>query len=332
MEAATEKVPTRVSRGETPVERAAEELRAWIEAGARIVALLAPPGAERRRVLALLSRSLEGRFLTRPWSGQGWSLAASRVALASDVRRAAAPTLLVVEEGERLGPDEARVLRALATDPAGAYCAALALEAQGAGDVLGALGPALEVVVLRGVAARPARSARLRWLATATALVAAGISLGLVASLLLPRLAASPQTATPAIPVRVAAPAPAPPLPEVAAPPPETAPPPPAEIAPKRPPVQAMPRPRPRPAPIRPPPLREAAAIAPVPGPGWLVVNAIPRAAISIDGALLGETPIVRHPVAAGRHRVLARFGDGREQEQTVQISGAEVYLMFDGR
>jgi hypothetical protein len=69
-----------------------------------------------------------------------------------------------------------------------------------------------------------------------------------------------------------------------------------------------------------------------VPGPGWLVVNAIPRAAIHLDGSALGETPIVRHPVASGRHRVAARFGDGREQERSVHVDGGEVYLMFDGR
>jgi hypothetical protein len=62
------------------------------------------------------------------------------------------------------------------------------------------------------------------------------------------------------------------------------------------------------------------------------VVNAIPRAVISLDGALLGETPIVRHPVAAGTHRVAARFGDGRREERTVQAAGGEIYLMFDGR
>jgi hypothetical protein len=62
------------------------------------------------------------------------------------------------------------------------------------------------------------------------------------------------------------------------------------------------------------------------------VVNAIPRAAIRLDGASLGETPIVRHPVAPGRHHVAARFQDGREQERTVHVSGDEVYLMFDGR
>jgi hypothetical protein len=335
MDPATEKVPTRTLRRDSPADRAAEELRGWIEAGARIVALLAPPGAERRHVLGLLAESLEGRFVIRPWSGHGWSLAASRVAIASDVRRAAVPTLLLVEEGERISAEEARVLKALTADPAGARCAAIALEASGSGDVLGGLGPSLEVVVLRGTPARPARATRLRGLMAAGALLAAGISLGLAASLLLPRFASSPRA--PAVETEAIAPAPAPPLPPVAAAPRDLAPPPPspaaAEHRPAAPRTVPAPRqaPKPRPSPAEPAP-REAAAVASVPGPGWLVVNSIPRATIALDGAPLGPTPIVRHPVAGGHHRVSARFGDGRQEERTVQVSGAEVYLMFDGR
>jgi hypothetical protein len=61
-------------------------------------------------------------------------------------------------------------------------------------------------------------------------------------------------------------------------------------------------------------------------------VNAIPRAWIAVDGAAVGETPIVRHPVSGGSHLVSARFEDGREDRRRVEIAGGELYLMFDGR
>jgi hypothetical protein len=62
------------------------------------------------------------------------------------------------------------------------------------------------------------------------------------------------------------------------------------------------------------------------------VVNAIPRARIHLDGAAIGTTPIVRHPVKAGEHRVVARFEDGTADERTIRVAGDELYLMFDGR
>jgi hypothetical protein len=61
-------------------------------------------------------------------------------------------------------------------------------------------------------------------------------------------------------------------------------------------------------------------------------VNAIPRAQITVDGAEIGQTPIVRHPISGGSHRVSARFEDGREDARTVEIAGRELYLLFDGR
>ncbi|HVH07080.1 MAG TPA: PEGA domain-containing protein [Myxococcota bacterium] len=61
-------------------------------------------------------------------------------------------------------------------------------------------------------------------------------------------------------------------------------------------------------------------------------MNSIPRAQIHVDGASIGSTPIVRHRVAAGEHRVTARFDDGKSDERTIRVGTDELYLMFDGR
>src|SRR5262249_25120921 len=75
---------------------------------------------------------------------------------------------------------------------------------------------------------------------------------------------------------------------------------------------------------------REVPAAAPA--RGFLVVNSIPRAAIVVDGSAVGGPPSVRHRIASGRHRVTARFGDGRHDDRVIDVSAGEVYLMFDGR
>jgi hypothetical protein len=348
----------------SPALRAAAELRGWLDSGERIVVLLAPRGAARRRVLAELAAQLEGRFVATPWSASDPRGVAARPSTVDELRGGRLRLLLVVEEGERLGAEGARVLRALAHDAAGGRCAAVALAAEDAGAVLGGLGPGLEVVVLRGE--RRARAGRwLRVGAAGAAGLLASLSLGIGLALLLPRFAAgppAPASLEPAAPTAVAAPpvAASPPpasaetprraaLPPVAAPREEAAPPAsPPRRAPRAEPGARAPAPRPssgeRPAPVaRPSPLTRPVAAtpesvaAPEPRParaadGWLVVNAIPRARIAVDGAAIGETPIVRHPIAGGRHRVSAIFDDGREDARTVEVTGRELYLMFDGR
>jgi hypothetical protein len=64
---------------------------------------------------------------------------------------------------------------------------------------------------------------------------------------------------------------------------------------------------------------------------GYLFVNALPRARITVDGAPAGVTPVVRFPLARGRHRVVADFGDGRSEERTIEALGAETYVVFGG-
>ena len=243
---------------ETPAERAVAELRGWLEAGERIVVLLAPRGAERRRVLDSLAAAAGARFVATPWkAGAGRPPTPPRQTTVDELRGSTPRTLLVVEEGERLGAEGARVLRALTHDPATERFAAVALSPEEAGAVLGGLGPGLEVVVLRD-APRGRGAPWLRGAAAAAAALLAAASLGVALALLLPRFAPEPAPAPEAVP---AAP------PEVAAPPPElpdaapvAAPPPPSPRSPRRCGAQ---RRAPPPAAAAPAPQRSAVATSP---------------------------------------------------------------------
>ena len=64
---------------------------------------------------------------------------------------------------------------------------------------------------------------------------------------------------------------------------------------------------------------------------GYLFVNAIPRAQITVNGESAGTTPVVRFPLSRGRHRVVASFADGRSEERRVDAVGAETYVVFGG-
>jgi hypothetical protein len=368
----------------SPPERAAEALVGWLDAGERVAVLLAPRGAARHEALARLEQLVADRFVADRWSAAGGSTPAPSTLEELRGRRA----LAIVENGEELGAEGARTLRASLEDPAGARCAVVALAADEAGAVLAGLGHGLEVVVLRD-ARRPAKAAPFRAARAAAAGLLAFASVALAALVVLPRLgderielapagapasptavATAPVTepgtertpatepapaaepaaaATPAreLPAAAAPPKPAAELPAVAAAPPaaqsEAALEP--ERAPAAPPSARAPAPRraesparraaPTPSRVTPPPDAPQRAAAPAPAPpadGWLVVNSIPRAEIHLDGAVIGQTPIVRHRVSAGSHRVIARFGDGSADERTIRVAGGELYLMFDGR
>jgi hypothetical protein len=56
--------------------------------------------------------------------------------------------------------------------------------------------------------------------------------------------------------------------------------------------------------------------------PGW--------ARVYLNQKYLGETPIFRHPVPAGTHRVEVVAPDGRRQRRTLEVkSGAEARVTF---
>jgi serine/threonine-protein kinase len=93
-------------------------------------------------------------------------------------------------------------------------------------------------------------------------------------------------------------------------PPPDADSPPAPDAAP--PPIDAAPRPAPRdpPAPVR---------HAPKP-PGFYTIDSDPYATIYVDGQKLGVTPIIKRPLAAGKHTVKAVLDDGRSKSFPIRI------------
>jgi serine/threonine-protein kinase len=156
--------------------------------------------------------------------------------------------------------------------------------------------------------ARAARSSlRTRWLAVGggavVALVAAAVGLNAYRG-----EPAPPSRDSVAAPVVKESPPPA-----VPAPPPDTHPPPPSVSAR---PEKARPvrdeRPRSAPAPTR-----DTAAQS----TGYLTVNAVPYGSVSIDGAQLGDTPLVRHQLAPGEHTVRIEREGYRTENVVVTIT-----------
>ncbi len=93
--------------------------------------------------------------------------------------------------------------------------------------------------------------------------------------------------------------------------------------------------PRPRPArPKRPPaPPRETITSSAGQGRGTLNVNAIPYARVTVQGRMLGNTPVVGAPLATGRHLVTASHPTLGEQEEWVRIRDGKLSsLSFDFR
>jgi hypothetical protein len=60
-----------------------------------------------------------------------------------------------------------------------------------------------------------------------------------------------------------------------------------------------------------------------------VVVNAYPEASIEVDGVPLGTTPVVRAPVEPGVRRFTALFPGGRREVREVDVTGEEVFLVF---
>jgi type II secretory pathway predicted ATPase ExeA len=149
----------------------------------------------------------------------------------------------------------------------------------------------------------------------------------------LPETAAASSAPAPATPPLPAAePVPAAPAPVDAAPPPAPVAPAPA-VAP--PPARtAAPRPSHPPRAVEPraieqPPRPEPVATAPPEVRIPVFVNAVPPARIEIDGRDVGPTPIAGLLVPAGTRRIAALFPDGRRIERSIEVEGAEVYVLF---
>jgi serine/threonine-protein kinase len=92
--------------------------------------------------------------------------------------------------------------------------------------------------------------------------------------------------------------------------------------APEPPPRQPTPR-QPTPAPVR-----TARVPVPSPDPGYLSVNALPWAVLSVDGRLIGNTPQIKVRLAAGVHRFrLVRDGFAPYEAAVALRSGETVRI-----
>jgi hypothetical protein len=67
-------------------------------------------------------------------------------------------------------------------------------------------------------------------------------------------------------------------------------------------------------------PAGRAVAAVPAGPPGSLTIDSEPYATIYVDGRRLGDTPLFRAPVPAGRHRVRAVRGDGTQRTFTITV------------
>lgn len=61
----------------------------------------------------------------------------------------------------------------------------------------------------------------------------------------------------------------------------------------------------------------------------FLVINTNPWSRVYVDGRFIGNTPIVRHRVRAGRHRVRFETEDGIEEEITISVDEGEVIRLI---
>jgi len=69
---------------------------------------------------------------------------------------------------------------------------------------------------------------------------------------------------------------------------------------------------------------RAPRAAAAEPATGFLTIDASPYATIYVDGNEAGDTPLVRFPVAAGKHRVRALFADGSVRRVAIAVPPGE--------
>jgi serine/threonine protein kinase len=86
-----------------------------------------------------------------------------------------------------------------------------------------------------------------------------------------------------------------------------------------------VPRPPARRRPSAAPPVPDGAAAAKL---GYLTINAIPYGTVSIDGVVIGDTPVVRREVSPGEHRIhIAREGFRTDSTSATVTAGNEVRM-----
>ena len=72
----------------------------------------------------------------------------------------------------------------------------------------------------------------------------------------------------------------------------------------------------------------DTASKAVTPSPGYLSVNSMPAADVQVDGRSIGRTPIVRHPLPAGKHDVVLRHGRFGPRVFHVNISSGKTEIV----
>jgi len=72
-----------------------------------------------------------------------------------------------------------------------------------------------------------------------------------------------------------------------------------------------------------------SAAVAPIPAPVEININASPWARVRVDGRDLGDTPLGRVSLEPGPRRFELRFGDGRVASETIEVSPSLAFLSF---
>jgi len=176
------------------------------------------------------------------------------------------------------------------------------------------------------------RRRRLALAAGAVALVLLGVALATVtsrqsgpesASVVVPSSASGGVPESTAVPEAPTQPPPPAPSPAAEAQPAPTPAPPKDTAETPRPPARrksSRPAPAVTPAPVAPTP--------PAPKVGYLTINAVPYGTVSIDGVLIGDTPVVRREVEPGEHRIVISREGFRTDSTTATISaGNEVRL-----
>lgn len=86
----------------------------------------------------------------------------------------------------------------------------------------------------------------------------------------------------------------------------------------------------PKPVVVKDPPKRkvvvpaEPAEPKPVGEPGLLTVSSLPKARVSVDGRVVGQTPLYQYSLPAGSHRVVLTAEDGRSKSFNLDLGGGE--------
>jgi hypothetical protein len=93
-------------------------------------------------------------------------------------------------------------------------------------------------------------------------------------------------------------------------------------------PAPATPAPSPSPVVAAAPEATPTPAPEPRPAPGALLVLARPWASVTVDGVVIGDTPMKAFPLAAGSHDVVLTHPDYQPYRRRVTLRPAETFRL----